>query len=91
MTSECTDGRTPAGGAYSIAVYIDEDGREVEPDAATRVIITEYDSAGEFLAEASSSVSVSPTTGASTRPSRSTPGGRGAATGAAPHPPPRGY
>jgi hypothetical protein len=51
MTSERTDGPTPAGGAYSVAVYLDDDGREVEPSAATRVLVTEYDADGGWLAE----------------------------------------
>ena len=42
MTSERRDGSTPNGGAYSIALWLDDDGNETEKANATRVIISEY-------------------------------------------------
>jgi hypothetical protein len=51
MTSERQDGPTPAGGAYSEAVYMNDAGELVAKEVATRLIITEYAADGTWLAE----------------------------------------
>ena len=51
MTSERRDGPTPAGGAYSEAVYMDDHGELCEKEVATQVWITEYDADGKWLGE----------------------------------------
>jgi hypothetical protein len=49
---ERRDGPTPAGGAYSIAVYLDEQSREVEKGRrVAQLAVTEYDADGGRLAE----------------------------------------
>ena len=51
MTSERRDGPTPAGGAYSVAVWMDERGEVAAKDAATHCVVTEYTAEGKWLAE----------------------------------------
>jgi hypothetical protein len=51
MASERIDGQRPAGGDYSVAVFFDERGVEVEKAEATQVIVTEFSVSGERLAE----------------------------------------
>lgn len=51
MASERRDHLTPAGGAYSIATYLDANGEEVEKEDAVRMMIREFDSADRLLAE----------------------------------------
>lgn len=51
MTSERRDGPTPNGGAYSVAVWMNDRGELVAKDAATQVYITEYAADGTWLAE----------------------------------------
>jgi hypothetical protein len=52
MTSERQEGATPAGGAYCIAVYVNlETLEEVDRNAATGIVITEYDANDCFLVE----------------------------------------
>ncbi len=41
-----TEGPTPAGGAYAVGLWLDDDGNEVEPALATRAEIVEYDTDG---------------------------------------------
>ncbi|MDI6893804.1 MAG: hypothetical protein QME70_04190 [Bacillota bacterium] len=48
---ERKDGPTPAGGAYAVAVYMDDEENVVDKSVATRVVITEYDERGERLRE----------------------------------------
>lgn len=45
------DGRTPAGGAYSEAVFMDDDGNVVDRTKATQVRITEFDEKGRRIKE----------------------------------------
>jgi len=47
------EGPTPAGGAYSIASYLDGDGQPVVKDDAASVEIVEYDDAGGAIAHTS--------------------------------------
>lgn len=51
MASERIDHLTPAGGAYSIATFLDEHGEECEKAEAARMMIREFDSADRLLAE----------------------------------------
>jgi hypothetical protein len=51
MTDVRTEGPTPAGGAYSIGSYLDDDGNPVEPEQATQLLIREFDSADRMIAE----------------------------------------
>jgi len=51
VAAERVEGPTPAGGAYAVAVFMDEDGAEVGKAEATRVKVVEYDSSGARLAE----------------------------------------
>ena len=46
-----TEGPTPAGGAYAIAVFMDDHGRAVDKEQATRVGVTEYTAEGERIQE----------------------------------------
>ncbi len=48
-TQECHEGPTPAGGAYSIGTFLDDDHRPVPRDEATQLSITEYTEDGEQL------------------------------------------
>jgi hypothetical protein len=57
MTSERRDGPTPAGGAYSEAVYMNDAGERVAKDAATEVWITEYAVDGTWLGETIAAIS----------------------------------
>lgn len=43
--------RTPAGGVKAVAVYLDDQGRDVPKESATRVIIRELDAAGNVIRE----------------------------------------
>ncbi len=52
MTTERTEGPTPAGGDYAIATYVDlATLEEVDRDAADGMIVTEYDAGGAVLLE----------------------------------------
>lgn len=52
MTTERTDAPTPAGGDYSIAVYVHLPGLgEVDKARANGIVITEFTADGRFLAE----------------------------------------
>lgn len=48
---ERREGPTPAGGANSVAVFMDDSGQVVDEDKATQVVITEYTTSGERLRE----------------------------------------
>lgn len=48
-TQNCTDGPTPAGGAYAVGTYLDENGEPVPKDEATQLEIIEYDEDGNEL------------------------------------------
>ena len=43
--------QTPAGGVKAVAVFLDDKGRDVPKERATRVIIRELDAAGNLLRE----------------------------------------
>lgn len=51
MTAERIDGPTPGGGEYAIVVYTDQDLNEVDKDAATVAVTTEYDGDDVFITE----------------------------------------
>lgn len=46
---ERVDGRTPHGGAYSIAHYLDGNMRPCKKDVAEYISISEYTEDGEFI------------------------------------------
>lgn len=57
MTAERIDGPTPAGGDYSIAVWVDlSTMNAVDRDKADGVVITEYDSDGTQINETVGSI-----------------------------------
>lgn len=43
--------RTPAGGVKAVAVFLDDQGRNVPKDRATQFIIRELDAGGNLLCE----------------------------------------
>ena len=47
--SERKNGKTPRGGAYSIAYYLDNSGNPVDKKKAKRVRIVEYSKSGKRL------------------------------------------
>lgn len=49
MTSEESEGPTPAGGVRSVIHYLDDSGRPAEKDEATGARILEYDAGGALL------------------------------------------
>jgi hypothetical protein len=51
LSGERREGPTPAGGAYSLAFYLDERGILVEREVASEIRIVEYDKNGNRLAE----------------------------------------
>jgi len=51
MATEKIFGKTPNGGDYSEAFYIDDRGNSVEPDKATKIIIHEYTKDGALIRE----------------------------------------
>lgn len=51
MTVERAEGPTPAGGAYSEATYLDENGNLCAPEDAATIFIGEYDQDGNLLKE----------------------------------------
>lgn len=48
---EKTEGPTPNGGSYSIAYYFNNKMQSIDKEAATRMIIVEYDEKGQRVAE----------------------------------------
>ena len=51
MTMQRTEGPTPAGGAYAIARFFDDEGRAVDRAQATCIVVTEYTAEGEPIEE----------------------------------------
>lgn len=49
MTEESREGSTPNGGVRSTAYYQDDGSQPAEKDAATRVMIVEYDADGNSI------------------------------------------
>ena len=51
MTTQRTEGPTPAGGAYAIARFFDDEGRAVDRTQATCIVVTEYTAEDEPIEE----------------------------------------
>ncbi len=52
MTIEREDGlQTPRGGTYTITVYTDENGAEVDKGRAVQALVSEYSADDEWLGE----------------------------------------
>ena len=49
QTQECHEGPTPAGGAYSVGTFLDENRSPVPKDEARWVDIVEYDADGDEI------------------------------------------
>lgn len=51
MAIERVDGATPNGGDYTLAVFVDDEGNEVEKAKATQVMVSEFTLSGYLVAE----------------------------------------
>lgn len=57
MTSVRTDGPTPNGGDYTLAVYVNlETLVEVDESQATGMVVSEYTDSGELVSETVASI-----------------------------------
>ncbi len=51
MQNKKNYGKTPNGGDYFIALYLNEKGEDVDPDEATKIIIQEYTKDDKLIQE----------------------------------------